>query len=70
MLEKILGKAVYLLLERLALWAAEEAKKYFDMLQQDKADKEARKKLKEAQTKEEKLRRAKDLVDSASKSQS
>lgn len=70
MLERILGKAVYLLLERLALWAAEEAKKYLDMLQQNKADEEARKKLQEAATKEEKLRHAKDLVDSATRPQS
>lgn len=67
MLERILGKAVYMLLEKLALWAAEEAKKYFEIMQQNKADEEMRKKLQEAVSKEEKLRNAKDLVDEATR---
>lgn len=67
MLEKILGKAVYLILERLITWAAREVSQWVEELNQDSADKAALEKLQQAKTKEKKLRRAKDLIDSITK---
>ena len=67
MLEKILSKTVFMILERLVLWAAQEVKVYLQKLDEDRRDREALEKLKQAQDKQKKLQNAKDLVDSATR---
>jgi hypothetical protein len=65
MLEKVLARIAITILTRLGIWAAKEIEEWFDRLQKDQSDREAREKLQKARDKEERIRKAVDLVNSA-----
>lgn len=68
MLERILYKVLIFLLERALKWAASEVQERLKEWEQNKADREKIALVKEATSKEKKIQRARDLINSTAKS--